>query len=234
MRWRGESKPHSHHLGAYPVTAMATLVLASESPRRRELLERFGVDFEIRPADVDESALGDEAPADLVARLAVAKAQAGLGLSSEDDIVVLGADTVVVLDGEILGKPVDAGDARRILSRLSARTHKVLTGVAVASRLGVSHTADRATADGDATLGSAVSIRVEVVATEVTFVELSERDIDRYVASGEPLDKAGAYGIQGVGGVFVSSIRGSHDNVVGLPLGVTRRLLAEAGIELLA
>lgn len=247
---------------------MTTLVLASGSPRRRELLGRFGVDFEVRPADVDEASLADEVPADLVARLAAAKAQAVSDAALEVDEVVLGADTVVVLDGEVLGKPSDASEARRMLGRLSARTHQVLTGVAVASRLAASHTADHATFDCDGTstagfdpaadlapvpstdsdgssglvataepsevsLGPAVAVRVEVVATEVTFVNLSDADIDWYVATGEPLDKAGAYGIQGLGAVFVSSIRGSHDNVVGLPLAATRRLLADAGVELI-
>ncbi len=189
--------------------------------------------------------MGDEAAAELVARLAVAKAQAVLDAAPEEDVVVLGADTIVVLDGEVLGKPSDSSDARRMLGLLSARTHEVLTGVAVAARLGASTTADRVANDRDATskadldpapvtLGPAVSLRVEVVATEVTFVELSERDIGWYVATGEPLDKAGGYGIQGLGAVFVSSIRGSHDNVVGLPLAATRRMLAEAGVELLA
>lgn len=199
------------------------LVLASGSPRRRGLLERFTADFVVRPADVDETTRAGEGPEDLVRRLATDKAQAGLDAAVEPDVVVLAADTVVAVDGEVLAKPTDHADARRMLRLLSARTHRVLTGVAVATRV----------AGGRSSVGPAAAVSVEVVATEVTFEELSEADVDWYVATDEPLDKAGAYGIQAVGGVFVSSIRGSYDNVVGLPLAVTRRLLADAGVDLL-
>lgn len=197
--------------------APPTLVLASGSPRRRELLGRLGVPFDVRPPDVDETPGPGEDPTDLVARLARAKAEAALAAAPEPDLVVLAADTVVVLDGAVLGKPRDDADAARMLGLLSARTHEVRTGVAVVRR----------TTAADEALAPAVVFAVEVVATEVTFVELLPADVAWYVATGEPADKAGAYGIQGRGAVLVSSIRGSHDNVVGLPLATTRRLLAE-------
>ncbi len=209
---------------------MTTLVLASGSPRRRELLARLGVEFDVRPADVDETPRPAESADDLVRRLAVDKAQAGLAAAPEAHVVVLAADTVVVLDGEVLGKPADAADASTTLGRLSGRTHVVCTGVAVARRGAGGPTDPDPAADGVA-LGPAVTLTVEVVATEVTFVDLDPADVTAYVATGEPLDKAGAYGIQGLAGVFVSSVHGSYDNVVGLPLAVTARLLAEAGIS---
>ena len=203
---------------------MGSLILASASPRRAELLARFGVAFVVRPADVDETPRAGEGPERLVARLAEAKAAAGLhaaraeiGAARGDHggAVVLAADTVVVIDDEILGKPVDGADAAAMLRHLSGRTHEVVTGVAVA-----------------ATSTAEDAVLTDVVRTEVTFVELSEADIDWYVATGEPLDKAGAYGIQGLGGLFVAEIRGSYDNVVGLPLARTRAMLALAGIHL--
>jgi septum formation protein len=206
-----------------------TLVLASGSPRRRELLERLGLAFEVRPADVDEALLPGEAPEELVRRLALAKATATLDASAEPDVVALGADTVVVLDDEVLGKPVDATDATSMLTRLAGRTHRVLTGLAVARRGG-----PVGGADDDVALGAAAQVAVAVEATEVTFAPVTAADIAWYVATGEPLDKAGGYGIQGRGAVLVSSIRGSHDNVVGLPLAITRALLAGVGLDPLA
>lgn len=199
-------------------------VLASGSPRRSELLARFGRPFVVRPADVDETVQPGEAASDLVRRLAVAKAEAELDRAPEPDVVVLAADTVVVIDDEILGKPVDADEAATMLARLSGRTHRVLTGVAVARRTGTA----------DVALAPAQTMAVEVGATEVTFVALDPVDIAWYVATGEPLDKAGAYGIQGHGGLFVSSIRGNYDNVVGLPLPVVRTLLADVGLDVRA
>ncbi len=174
------------------------LVLASGSPRRRELLGQLGVAFTVRAADVDETPSAGERPRDLVARLAAAKA-AGV-----DGPVVLAADTTVEVDGDILGKPVDAADARRMLGRLSGRTHHVHTGVAVRA--------------GE-------RVELEVVTTAVTFVPLVRAAVDWYVATGEPFDKAGGYAVQGAGGVFVESIRGSVSNVVGLPLATTVDLL---------
>jgi nucleoside triphosphate pyrophosphatase len=185
------------------------LVLASASPRRRDLLGRLVPVFDVRPADVDESHRPGEAAEDLVARLAATKAEAGRGAAAPGS-VVLGADTIVVLDGDVLGKPVDGDHASAMLGRLSGRTHRVLTGVAVA-------------AEGH-------DLAVEVVTTEVTFRTLTTGTIAEYVASGEPLDKAGAYGIQGGGGALVASIDGPFDNVVGLPLDTVRRLLARTGV----
>lgn len=210
-----------------PPPRLPVLILASGSPRRRELLRRFGLPFEIRPADVDEVRHAGESPEDLVRRLALAKAEAALATAPEPDVVALAADTVVVLEGEILGKPADAAEAARMLRRLSGRTHVVHTGVAVARRAASTDGSAR----GEAALAPAGHVEVEVEVTEVTVVELTEADIAWYVTSGEPLDKAGAYGIQGRGGVFVSAIRGNHDNVVGLGLVTTRRLLAGAGLD---
>ncbi len=203
------------------------LVLASGSPRRRELLASLGVTFEVRPADVDETVRPGESSVDLVRRLALDKAQAGLDRAPEADLVVLGADTVVVLDGEVLGKPGGPADARRMLRALSGRSHQVLTGVAVASR----RTPAGRTAE-DVTLAPAVDVAVEVEAAQVTFAGLTDDDIDAYVATGEPMDKAGSYGIQGGAGRFVVSLLGDRDAVIGLPLDVTRRLLVEAGVDL--
>ena len=194
---------------------MTILVLASASPRRRELLAQLGVPFEVRPADVDETPVPGEAAADLVRRLALSKAQAALVAALEDDLVVLAADTVVVLDGEVLGKPVDAADAARMLRALSGSRHEVLTGVAVAG----SH-------------GTSASLEVQVVTTSVHMGEWTDEQIAAYVASGEPMDKAGSYAIQEVGDRFVRSIDGPFDNVVGLPMAVTRQMLTDAGIDL--
>lgn len=258
--------------GRRTVPGVTILVLASASPRRRELLERFGVPFEVRPTDVDESRYPDEDPEDMVRRLAVDKADTALDAGAEADLVVLAADTVVVLGDEVLGKPADPVEAAEMLRRLSGRTHQVVTAVAVvaswrpapseppappsspavtaatarplasineaarpgeAADRGTPVSCDDAVAPG-ATVGSAATIAVTVEATEVTFVALTEADIAWYVATGEPLDKAGAYAVQGCGGVLLASIRGSWDNVVGLPLVATRGLLAEVGIDLLA
>ena len=180
------------------------LVLASASPRRRDLLGASDIPFEVRPAEVDETPVAGESPGALVARLAVSKAEA---VSGGEDVVVLGADT---LDDQVLGKPVDPADATAMLRRLAGRTHRVLTGVAVVSP-------GRPTA-------------VEAIATEVTFRALTDEEIVDYVATGEPIDKAGAYGIQGEGGALVASIDGPYDNVVGLPMDAVRRLLAGAGV----
>ncbi len=204
-----------------------TLVLASASPRRHELLGRLGAPFEVRVADVDETMRAGERPADLVRRLAVDKARAGLAAAPEPDVVVVGADTVVTIDLEVLGKPVDGADAARMLRRLSGRTHRVLTGVAVARR----RTVAPRSADPAVVVGAATSLDVEVVVTDVVFEDLADADVAWYVATGEPLDKAGAYALQGAGAVLVREVRGSPDNVIGLPLATTRRLLAAAGID---
>ena len=188
------------------------VVLASASPRRLELLRRLGLDVDVRPVDVDESALpGEEAHA-LVLRLALAKAQAG-GDATPADALVVAADTVVVIDGRVLGKPRDDDAARATLAALAGREHDVLTGVAVRR-------------------GAAVAAAVE--RTTVTFRPLDGATIARYVATGEPRDKAGSYGIQGMAGAFVERIAGSDTNVVGLPLARTVALAAELGVDLLA
>lgn len=179
----------------------ARLVLASASPRRRALLESVGVVPVCVDVDIDESPLVGELPAALVARLAQAKARAGLAVSgmTGHDVVVIGADTTVALGEESLAKPDDDDHARSMLRRLSGRRHRVLTGVAVA-------------------FGGTVASAVD--ASTVTFRQLSEAEIEAYVASGEPRGKAGAYAIQGRGGLFVPRIEGSYHSIVGLPLAV--------------
>ncbi len=189
----------------------AELVLASGSPRRRELLATFGVSPIVRPVDIDETPRSGELAAAYVERLARAKAQA-TGAPGE---LVLAADTVVAISGDLLGKPRDANDAARMLRQLSGRGHRVLTGVAVwepETRL----------------------IEVEVAITEVEFRDLTAGEIEAYVSSGEPMDKAGAYAIQGLAAVFVQGIVGDYSNIVGLPLPVVYRLLLGRGIDLLA
>jgi septum formation protein len=192
-------------------------VLASASPRRHQLLGQLGVPFDVQPADVDETPLPGEAAMDLVRRLAVAKAQAALDRVSllGDEVVVLAADTVVAVAGEVLGKPTDSVDAVRMLGLLSGSRHQVLTGVAVA-----------------ASWGTAAHLEVAVEVTHVHMKPWTDDDIATYVASGEPMDKAGSYAIQEVGDRFVTHIEGSFDNVVGLPVEVVRRMLAEVGVEL--
>jgi septum formation protein len=183
------------------------LVLASASPRRADLLRAAGFAFVVRPASIDESATPDESAAALVRRLAAAKAAA---VATADPLdVVIGADTVVVLDGSILGKPRDDRDATAMLERLSGRGHEVLTGVSI--RQG----------------GRAI---VSVEETRVYFAPLRADEIAWYVASGEPRDKAGAYGIQGLASRFVERIEGSHANVVGLPVAAVQRALKSLGI----
>ncbi len=179
------------------------LVLASQSPRRSEILRLAGFPFTVRVAAVDESVLAGESPADYVRRLAVAKAFA---IEAADSETVLGADTTVVLDGEILAKPEGSADARRMLTRLSGRRHEVLTGVCL--RRG------------------AAAIR-DCVTTGVVFATLSGPEIDEYVASGEPMDKAGAYAIQGLASKFVERIDGDYFNVMGLPVALVYRRLRE-------
>ena len=186
-------------------------MLASASPRRRELLAGLGLTPPVRPVEVDETPLDGEPAADCVLRLARAKAAARVGAGE----LVLAADTLVVLDGEILGKPAGPAEARRMLARLAGRDHLVMTGVAVR--------------DGDS--GREASA---VETTRVTVGALGEARIADYVATGEPLDKAGAYAIQGLGALFVEAVDGNYSNVVGLPLPLTRRLVAELGHDLLA
>ena len=176
------------------------LILASASPRRKEMLAKLGLDFEVLTAEVDEVPLNGESPQDFVLRAAIEKASDIAG--NHPDAWVLGADTIVVHRGDILGKPKDAGDALKLLMRLSGQMHKVLTGCCLKweqENISVS----------------------QVIATDVYFSAFSEAIAAAYVATGEPLDKAGAYGIQGYGGTLVEKINGSYSNVVGLPLAET-------------
>ena len=185
------------------------LILASASPRRRELLNQAGLTFTVQPAGINEDILPDEPAAAYVQRLATEKAQAvcaNLQAAGHHGFVVLAADTCVILDGQILGKPTTPNDAKRMLRLLSGRTHAVMTGVAAV-------TPDCSLAD------------VEI--THVTVNLLSEQEIDAYVKSGEPMDKAGAYGIQGFAARWIPRIEGDYFNVVGLPIARVIRLLAE-------
>ena len=186
---------------------MAELVLASASPRRLDLLRLAGLEPLVRPADVDETPWPGEPAADYVRRLAAEKAQAVAGESGQT--VVIGADTAVVLDDDLLGKPDDADHAVSMLRRLAGRTHQVSTSVAV--------------------VGIDMALRQTTVTTAVTMTPLDDETIRAYVATGEPLDKAGGYGIQGRAAAFVETIDGSYTNVVGLPLAQTLALLRESG-----
>jgi septum formation protein len=180
------------------------LVLASSSPRRAEILRNVGWPFAALPVDIDESRRAGEDAVTYVERLAREKVEAAARLCTGANI--LGADTVVVIDGQILGKPLDDADARRMLRLLSGKSHQVLTGVALLK----SET-------------SAIEVRHEV--TEVKFAEMSDEEISWYVASGEPMDKAGAYAIQGLGSRFIEGINGDYFNVVGLPVRLLYELL---------
>ena len=184
------------------------IILASTSPRRSELLKQIGVEFELASGNVQERPHRDEAPPDYITRVARAKVIA-VARQNESGLII-GADTVVVLDGQLLGKPEDEADAERMLKRLSGRWHAVMTGVAlydVATRHEV--------ADFDKTL--------------VKFARLTDREIEWYIKTGEPMDKAGAYGLQGLGGLFVDEIAGNYYNVVGLPLPLVYRLARRLG-----
>ena len=177
------------------------LVLASQSPRRSEILRQAGIPFTVRAAAVDETPLAGEKPQDYVVRLAERKAAA---VPAGPDETVLGADTTVVIDGEMLGKPADAADARRMLERLSGRQHEVITGICLKRGLEV--------------------VR-DFAATKVWFALMSAREIEEYAASGEPMDKAGAYAIQGLASKFIERIDGCYFNVVGLPIALVRKSL---------
>lgn len=182
------------------------VVLASQSPRRRELLRLIGIPHEVRPADIDETYLPGELPRAHAERLAREKAQC----VSDADAVVIGSDTIVVVDGDVLGKPVDEADAARMLRRLSGRSHVVMTAVAVAWR-------------------GKIESAVEEVG--VTFHELTDDDVVAYVATREPMDKAGAYGIQGFGATIVARVDGDYFAVMGLALQLLVRLLAKLGLR---
>jgi septum formation protein len=186
------------------------IYLASGSPRRRELLQQIGVPFRVVAAAVDEAVLPGEEPLAYVTRLAAAKADLGWGSNRDaTDGAVLAADTAVVLDGKILGKPADGEDAEGMLGQLSGRTHEVLTAVA---------------------LRTAKGLKSRISRSEVTFRSIAAAEARAYWESGEPADKAGAYAIQGRAAVFVAELRGSYSGVVGLPLFETAQLLCEAGV----
>jgi septum formation protein len=195
---------------------LAPLILASASPRRADLLRAAGITFEVRAANVDETPRQGEQPGAYVERLAVEKASAVA--AAEPDVPVLAADTAVVVDGHILGKPTDALDAAHMLRQLSGRRHEVMTGVCLLTRLGEARSADRAP-------------RVSVSTTGVWFAVLDPDEVAWYVATGEPMDKAGGYAIQGYASRFVTAIEGSYSNVVGLPVDLVYRLCSEAGIQ---
>jgi septum formation protein len=186
-----------------------SLVLASSSPRRREILAALGLVFSVRAADVDETLRDGEAPFDAAERLAREKAAAvaaGAGRA-----LVVAADTIVVCDGAALGKPRDRADARRMLSLLAGRAHEVVTGVALS-------------------LGGRIASGREI--TRVVLAPMKPSEIETYAASGEPDDKAGAYALQGIGGLFVARVEGSPSNVVGLPVRLLYTLAAELGVDL--
>jgi len=187
----------------------AKLLLASSSPRRRELLTQIGVAFEVIEPDVDETRLPDERPQDFVRRLAGEKALAGLEMSGRS-AAVLGADTVVLLGDRILGKPADRGEAADMLRAMSGRDHHVLSAVALALPSG--------------------HLEVVLNTTRVTFADMPEDFITWYCATDEPLDKAGAYAVQGRAGRYVAHVDGSYSGVMGLPLYETGRLLQTAGV----
>jgi len=188
------------------------LYLASKSPRRRELLAQIGVSYGIIAVELDEAPLPGEAPEDYVRRVALDKARAGRALLEiPDEVPVLGADTLVTIDGQILGKPRDADDALGMLRLLSGRTHRVMSAVAL---IGAEE-------------------RQALSTSEVSFRPISDQEVRAYWDSGEPADKAGGYAIQGLGAVFVRELRGSYSGVMGLPLYETAALLAAAGIVLL-
>jgi septum formation protein len=192
-----------------------SVVLASASPRRRELLDSIGLQFEVRPASIDETPLSGELPLAHVERVARAKA-AAVGAPGE---IVLAADTVVVLDGAILGKPRDPAEARRMLAQLQGREHRVLTAVVLrVVGWGSSPEADR--------------VAAAVEESGVRIAPLDAGQIDWYVGTGEPADKAGAYALQGIGGLFVTAVSGSSSNVIGLPLHVVYALFSELGYDL--
>jgi septum formation protein len=195
-------------MSRYPREAdMRRLILASASPRRRELLTQAGYTFEVRPAHIDEDLRLDEEPITYVVRLARDKARAVFAAVNDPDAIVLGADTTVTLDSHILAKPEDAADAARMLRMLSGRTHRVITGVAVATAKGT---------------------EVAAEATGVQFLTLSDEEIAAYVATGEPMDKAGAYGIQGLAAKWIPRVEGCYFNVVGLPLALVSAMLDAA------
>jgi septum formation protein len=198
------------------------LVLASASPRRQELLRNAGISFVVEPAHVGETPLPGELPAECAKRLAREKAVAVSRKRPHD--VVLGADTIVVIDGAILGKPVNADDAARMLRLLSGRVHQVFTGVCVVRPNVSAQARKRAKISSD-------QLKTASETTLVTMTFLSDDEIQAYVATGEPMDKAGAYAIQGMASRWIPRIEGDYSNVVGLPVSLVYRMLREANSQ---
>lgn len=192
-------------------TSPPSIVLASASPRRRELLAGIGLSFVVEPAQFEEAGVDAPTPEEWVK--AVARGKAAEVAARHPDALVIGADTAVLVDGEVLGKPKDAADAYRMLRLLSGRTHRVVTGVALIRR-------------------NQQRERLHVESTDVTFGPLDDDQIQRYIATGEPMDKAGAYGIQEYGATLVRAVKGCYFNVVGLPLYSLAQMLREFGVEL--
>lgn len=189
------------------------IILASQSPRRRELLERMGIEhFRVVTPDIDEHMDRALPPDELVKRISAEKAQAVARQLGDTPAVIIAADTVVALDGAVLGKPADQKDAFAMLCALSGKRHQVYTGVSVAGPQGLQSVSER---------------------TEVDFRPLTEEEIRAYIATGEPMDKAGAYGIQGYGALLIEGIRGDYYNVMGLPVCRLGRMLAQVGIDCL-
>lgn len=192
------------------------IYLASQSPRRRELLTQIGITFALLTVDIDESVKENEMAEDYVTRLAKEKAIAGWNSNKNDDKPVLGSDTAVVINGQILGKPMNHEDALRMLRLLSGQTHQVMSAVALATKQAQSNQPE---------LTSAISV------SNVTFKKLSNTEIEQYGRSGECDDKAGAYAIQGLAAAFITHLSGSYSGVMGLPLYETVELLSKAGIS---
>lgn len=191
------------------------LILASASPRRKELLEQVGAEFEIIPAKGEE-VITSSRPEEVVVELSVQKAEEVAGRMQEKDVVILGADTVVVFEGQILGKPKDEAEAERILSMLSGNTHSVYTGVTLIVMQ-----------DGKSERHSFYE------ETKVTMYPITKQQILSYISTGEPMDKAGAYGIQGKGALYIEKIHGDYNNVVGLPVAKIFQRMRKSGIEIL-
>jgi len=196
-----------------PILQLPKLILASGSPRRAEILQFVGWEFEKHVADVDETEFAGEKPEDYVRRLAKTKAETVA--ERYENALVLGADTIVVIDGQIIGKPKDLTDARRMLKLLSGRWHEVFTGVAITKR-----------ENSKFKIQNSKTI-VELQKTRVKFAELSDAEIELLVEKGEPLDKAGAYAVQAQAALFIEEIQGDYWNVVGLPVNLVYRLAGE-------
>ena len=217
-----EASPRETTLEFLPIKSDPMLVLASASPRRQDLLRHAGISFTVQPADIDESPVAGESARECAERLAREKAFAVWRTRSED--VVLGADTIVVVDEAneiILGKPTDAEDAARMLRLLSGRVHRVITGVCL-----IRAARGQRSGYSASTLGIEGEVRTASETTFGTVIDLSDDEIRAYVASGEPMDKAGAYAIQGMASRWIPRIEGDYSNVVGLPVPLVYRMLS--------